>query len=192
MRIVVDPGHGMGNRKFGVFDPGIVGVNASREADWNLRYAGSMATALRERNQKCFLTRKDNLSNCHLRDRVNTANALKADLLLSIHFNGDAIPGVDVADKKVKGFEAIYGTARSAPIAHAITGAVSYFHPTRVVTARSNLYVLRFNPSVLIEVGFLDDPDDYAIITRADWMRQFCKDVAFAIVGVLDTKEENQ
>jgi N-acetylmuramoyl-L-alanine amidase len=83
-RIVVDPGHGG-------WDSGALGLTGTREADIALGIARRLAKELEDRlDAEVFLTRQDDTF-MELRDRAAMANALDADLFLSVHAN--AAPG---------------------------------------------------------------------------------------------------
>jgi len=75
--IVIDPGHG-GK------DPGAIGVNGTFEKDINLLFAKIIRSVLSSSNIKVKLTRKDDRY-LYLRERINFAEKLKADLFISIH-----------------------------------------------------------------------------------------------------------
>lgn len=86
--IVVDPGHG-GK------DPGVVGVEQTKEKDVVLAIAKKLQLSLnRERNFKILLTR-DGDDFLALRERLQFARANKADLFISIH--ADTYEGSDYA-----------------------------------------------------------------------------------------------
>ena len=75
--IVIDPGHG-GK------DPGAIGINGTFEKDINLLFAKIIRSVLSSSNIKVKLTRKDDRY-LYLRERINFAEKLKADLFISIH-----------------------------------------------------------------------------------------------------------
>lgn len=75
--IVIDPGHG-GK------DPGAIGVNGTFEKDINLLFAKIIRSVLSSSNIKVKLTRIDDRY-LYLRERINFAEKLKADLFISIH-----------------------------------------------------------------------------------------------------------
>jgi N-acetylmuramoyl-L-alanine amidase len=94
VRIVLDPGH-VGQR-----DPGGSwkrGPTGLREAEVNLRVAHFLRELLNAAGAKVVLTREQDESldlsdKDDLRQRVEVANKLPADLLLSIHHNADGNP----------------------------------------------------------------------------------------------------
>jgi len=194
--ILVDAGHGMGNRKPGVFDPGITSASGEREADWTLRYGKNLALNLTDTGLEAYLTRENNTVPCSLAWRVRTAMRMQATLLLSVHFNGDAVPGDSAPDGKVKGDIVLWHTPASERFAKAIlehTGARGIKKCGAGLVRRSDLRVLRYDPSVLIEFGFLDDPEDFALIRNADWQQNACLAVAEAVTQTLEAiKNESQ
>jgi len=75
--VVIDPGHG-GK------DPGAIGVKGTFEKDINLLFSKIMKSVLSSNNIKVKLTRTDDRY-LYLRERINFAENLKADLFISIH-----------------------------------------------------------------------------------------------------------
>ena len=75
--IVIDPGHG-GK------DPGAIGINGTFEKDINLLFAKILRSVLSSSYIKVKLTRTDDRY-LYLRERINFAEKLKADLFISIH-----------------------------------------------------------------------------------------------------------
>ena len=87
--IVIDPGHG-GK------DPGAIGINGTFEKDINLLFAKIIKSVLSSNNIKVKLTRTDDRY-LYLRDRINFAEKVKADLFISIHADASK-------NKKASGF----------------------------------------------------------------------------------------
>jgi len=187
--VLVDAGHGHGNKKPGIFDCGCLGVNGEREADWNLKYAKSLALNLTDVGVECYLSRENNTVPCSLAWRVRTAMRMQASLLLSVHFNADAVPGVSAPDGKVKGFMVLWHTPASERFAKAVLerGEKGKLKKCGAgLVRRTDLRVLRYDPSILIEFGFLDDPEDFALIRNADWQQNSCFAVAEGVVQTLE------
>ena len=185
MRIMIDPGHGTGNRRHNVYDPGAVANHGGvrhEEATFNLSVALKLFAQLRAAGHTVKMSRGGAREACSLRRRLEVARDMSAELVVSIHHNADPIPGDDEADGRIKGFQVLHGpNAESERLAHAVTTAVGAGTPVRVVTARSNLYVLRYRPSILIEMGFIDDPEDFALLTDPTWVDQVVSDVSITI-----------
>ena len=75
--VIIDPGHG-GK------DPGAIGIHGTFEKDINLSFAKIIRSVLSSNNIKVKLTRKND-KYLYLRQRINFAEKLKADLFISIH-----------------------------------------------------------------------------------------------------------
>jgi N-acetylmuramoyl-L-alanine amidase len=173
----------MSNRKPGVFDPGAIGIGGAREADWNLTYCECFDEQFKALGYEVFWTRRGNAQECPILGRVRQARDVRADLLLSVHMNADAVLGNSAPDGRVKGFEVLWRTDESCVFAMDVADAMRVsHHEVRGGAIRSrNLYVLRFEPSILVEIGFIDDPEDFALITNAEWMEATCKVIVQAI-----------
>ena len=87
--IVIDPGHG-GK------DPGAIGINGTFEKDINLLFAKIIRSVLSSSNIKVKLTRTDDRY-LYLRERINFAEKIKADLFISIHADASK-------NRKARGF----------------------------------------------------------------------------------------
>lgn len=201
--ICIDPGHGAGNRKLGVFDPGAVrfrpGPPASgqagsqvveaREAEIALAYAVALDEILRAYGFKTVLTRQDNIQPCPLVSRLRCAREHKAALLLSLHLNADPDPE-GPKDPQARGHEVLYRTAASAAIARAISRELAPLIPAHGpgICQRNNLLVLHYEPSVLVELGFIDS-DDYGLLSDQIWKLKACQAIAEAILKPGPTNE---
>jgi N-acetylmuramoyl-L-alanine amidase len=112
--IVIDPGHGGTATVEGSSWNNAIAASGALEKTLNFQYAQSLKTHLESDSiQKIFqgkgycevkiiLTRSSDV-NLTGKERVKVATDNKADILMSIHFNG--------ADKKVRGTETYYRTA---------------------------------------------------------------------------------
>lgn len=141
-RIYIDPGHSN-------VDPGAVGYEVER--DLNEKVAKFMAEHLRT-NYVCE-TRVDPITTNSTRDVASAANAWKANLLVSIHFNAGGGDGYEAL---------VYSNARKA------LGQIFEKHVkaagqnSRGVKIRTDLGVLRLSnmPAVLNEGAFVDNKKD--------------------------------
>jgi len=190
-KIVIDPGHGRGNRSPGVLDPGCVllkndkSVPLARECDLALAFAEKLDAALRSGNSRRELlwTRRDNIESVSLRDRAKIARNSEAALLISLHIN--AAP--EDSKGEARGFEILYSNEQSGFFAEAIRDCMKpliALHGEGVVW-RNGLYVLRYKPSVLLEMGFIDHDEDYALLSDPAWQKKAMHAVATAVKAVL-------
>ena len=144
--IVIDPGHG-GK------DPGAV-YAGHKEKDIVLPIALYLGGFL-SNMANCVYTRTADVY-VPLRDRVFIANSIKADAFISIHLN--ASPKHNARGEEIW----IYpNSIKSAKLADSIATFIDEIVPGKFRGIKEgNFYVLRKTkiPTVLIEVGFLDNP----------------------------------
>ncbi|HEY9871379.1 MAG TPA: N-acetylmuramoyl-L-alanine amidase [Candidatus Obscuribacterales bacterium] len=155
LRICVDPGHG-GE------ETGALGPSGTRESTVNLAIALKLKELLQREGAHVVMTRQTETEGPSLAARVETAVREKCDLLLSVHNN--ALP--DGRDPWAE-----HGTSSY------------WYHPQAIELARTlkkalvqevgfpdygtyyqNLALARPSqmPAVLVEVGFMINPDEYA------------------------------
>lgn len=157
--VVLDAGHGG-------HDPGATGIGGVIEKTLTLDVTRRVAERLARRDVEVVLTRDDDRF-VAIDDRI--ARALDATVFVSLHANA-------AADVNLNGFEVFYGgggidAAASGPrspvrlgldvseaIGHALGSEV------RTVVRPGKFGVLARNtvPSVLVEIGYLTNPDDAA------------------------------
>ena len=162
MIVVIDPGHG-GK------DPGAIGIDGIQEKDITLLMAKRLVKHYQKTGDnklEIYLTRYSD-SLILLKDRARLAIALKADLFLSIHCNWS----INTSANGVEAFVPYPGNRSYANIRTSISLALDlilrlskeYELKSRGVKF-ANFQVLQEAvvqcPSVLLEVGFLTNPED--------------------------------
>jgi N-acetylmuramoyl-L-alanine amidase len=156
--IVLDPGHGMGNRTKGVYDPGAV-FGDYHEADIVLTQANNIKQILEKIGYKVLLTRENNKEECPIESRA--FKYPNADLFLSLHCNS--------FDKQsAYGQEIFYNSEQSKEFAKIVQSSLleqiqKTGHKTKNREIKQKKYKLLSNPnipSVLVESGFLSNPED--------------------------------
>lgn len=172
MTIILDPGHGMGNRTAGLFDPGAVS-DGIREADIAMDYVNELRMILRERGAKVIRTRRDHLDPAPVGNRANIARHFNGDIMLSFHCNA--------ATGTARGTETFFRGLANKPKAAAINNAVCTALGTRnrgtkneSQSQHGSLAVMRFQPCFLIELGFIDNDSDRAAMLDPDKRRAVC------------------
>ncbi|MBE9918132.1 AMIN domain-containing protein [Paenibacillus donghaensis] len=150
--VVIDAGHGD-------HDPGTIGYSKTKEKDFNLAVALKVGRLLEnEPDIDYVLTRSDDTF-VELAERARIANDLNADVFVSIHANS--------AGSKASGSETYYQRDASKALANVMhkylvkaTGL-----PDRNVKY-GNFHVIRETkmPAVLLEVGYLSNPKDEAVL----------------------------
>jgi len=159
-KIVIDPGHG------GVFQ-GAIAHNRLREADVNLDVALHLQEMLTDAGADVTLTRSaDNTvsgkKNPTLQEELEVrpalANALGADLFISIHHNADIAPGSQRNDLEV--YYKMADPGQSMDLAKRIMHSMAFTGLSlerRKLLLPGNYRVLRQSemPAVLIEVSYM-------------------------------------
>lgn len=155
MRVVIDAGHG-GQ------DNGVV-VDETMEKEITAAISRKIKFLNTDKSVEIIILRNadDFIS---LSDRVDKINALKPDMVISLHANFDE-------DSTINGFEAFVGekninNENSKEIAESMSDAVPKSLTKREVK-ETNLYILNnVNcPAVLLEVGFLSNNKDREYLT---------------------------
>lgn len=151
-KIVIDPGHG--GR-----DPGAV-YQGRQEKDDVLDLGLAVGQLLEDRGIDVVYTRIDDVYNTPL-EKATMGNNADADLFVSIHRNAAVNPGMG------SGAEVLVFNDAGLPAAVArsvLEGMEAAGFENRGVTERRDLIVLRRTrmPAVLLEVGFIDNPEDNA------------------------------
>ena len=171
--IVIDPGHNFGGDD-GAYDTNN-GVTYA-ERDLNMQVAVKLKSKLETQGYKVIMTRNPsdresaNVTES-LTKRVNIANNARADLFVSIHHNSasPAASGVEVyysSKAQDDNFGGAYSDSRlSASMNMASSIATTITNTTGAINRGAkdgNLFVVRntIMPSVLIECGFITNPDE--------------------------------
>lgn len=174
--IILDPGHGMGNRKNGVFDPGAVSAGV-READIAMDWANTLREILVDRGLKVVRTRVDHKDPASVSARARIAKEYGGDIMLSLHCNA--------ATGTASGTETFYRGAGNKAKADRITAAVCEVLGTKNRGAKtegssqhSRLAVMSFQPCFLLEIGFIDNPGDRAKMLDPKLRKAACEAIA--------------
>lgn len=174
--IVIDAGHGG-------FDRG--GIPRQRVAEKNI--ALDVALRLKRKLQaggyKVVMTRDTDVF-VPLPSRVAIANSYRNGIFICIHFNSASRSGAN-------GIETYYYRRDSAKLAsdihkNVIAGAPSENRGIR----RRGYYVLRKTaiPGVLVECGFLTNPDEARLALTADYREKLAEEIMRGIAGKPPTR----
>lgn len=151
-RVYVDAGHGWNDANTGVYDPGAIGVNGYREADFTKELANLVADKLRSRGIDCFV----NDDGGWYKLRNAEANNLNCGLLVSIHFNSG--PG--------RGFESYSHSVNAASGARSLQRSIhSHLAPALGISDRG-MKSAQFAvcsgrvPATLLEIAFINNQSD--------------------------------
>lgn len=175
IRVCIDPGHGMSNRKPGVYDPGCVddglddGLDESRIVmDWALVLGAELA----ELNIDTWFTRLNSADPCPVSTRASRAVAAGCTHLISIHVN-------DADSPEANGTETLYNAQRTLAekVQFALLNGLEL--KDRGTKLRTDLAVLKFpGPCCLIELGFIQSPTDRAAFLDPAKRKRTCELIA--------------
>jgi N-acetylmuramoyl-L-alanine amidase len=174
IKILLDPGHGG-------TETGARGPNGYTEKEVNLVVSKLLEKELIDRGATVYLTRKDD-RDLSLPDRVEMINKIKPTVAFSIHYNalpdwGDAI--------NTKGVGMFWYHAQ----AH---GLAIFLHNYLVEKLNRPSYGVFWNnlaltrphtaPSVLLELGFMINPDEFEWIENRQEQKKLAQTLADGIV----------
>ena len=195
--IVVDPGHNHGG------DYGAVSnINGKKyeETELNMQVAELLRKELVSRGYNVVMTREvgDKLYDelrPSLQKRVNLANSLKADLFVSIHHNTSG-------DSRANGVEVYYsdekpesGTANSNKVSVSkklsevmVNNLSKAVGQTNRGAKNYSFYVVKntFMPSVLVETGFITNPEEINKISKPETQKVIATQLANSIDSILN------
>lgn len=186
--VVLDPGHG-GN------DPGKVGANSVKEKDVNLQIAMKTKKLLENEGVRVIMTRDkdqdlagDSDHNRKVQDmkaRVKLINDAMPALTVSIHQNS-------YQDPAVKGAQVFYYShskeaERAAEILKQALLTVEE-SGTREKKAADSYYLLKKTevPVVIVECGFLSNPEEAKRLADSAYQKELAKAVAKGILTCLN------
>ena len=184
--IVLDAGHGLP-------DGGAVNTNGLSEAEINLKIIQKLQELLEASNCTTILTRSDEngiydanakkKKVSDLQNRVNIVNSSNADILVSIHLN-------KISKPQYYGWQTFYqkNNENSKNLAQLIQSNLNYSIQRtnkREILPISNIYLMDNSkiPSVIVECGFLSNPDDSKLMQTDEYQNS----LAWGIyTGIMD------
>lgn len=171
-KILIDAGHG------GV-DPGKVGVGGEKEKDINLQIAKKLQKSLTDAGYRATLTRAEdtglyrqtdsNKKITDLNNRCKMAEETSPALFISIHQNS-------YSSATIRGAQVFYfsGSDKGKQAAELLQKSlITIADPdnTRSAKENDNYYLLKHCncPAVIVECGFLSNPDEAAKLASDDY-----------------------
>lgn len=181
--LILDAGHG-GQ------DGGKIGVHKEIERDINLQIVQKIREHLEKEKQRkirVILTREgenglaeDNVKD--LKERVKMINETKPDLVVSIHQNS-------YPDEQIKGAQVFYHTAseEGKKVAELMQTSLYTLDETNHRQAKDNqtYYLLKKTevPVVIVECGFLSNPDEAEKLSSESYQEQVAEAVTEGILN---------
>ncbi|MEC5424100.1 N-acetylmuramoyl-L-alanine amidase [Virgibacillus sp. C22-A2] len=164
--IVIDPGHG-GN------DPGAIGLGGVYEKDFVTSTATKVEQQLNAAGATVIMTRSgDNYAS--LEERIRISQSSNTDAFISLHFDSFPIFSINGISTY------FYSNGTDNELAQSVHTSLASTISLKDRGVRFGDYrVLRYNdaPSILMELGFISNPDDLAAINT----ESFQNNVAEAI-----------
>ena len=183
--ILIDPGHGSDN------DLGARGPNGYPEKDVNLVVSKLLQKELEARGANVVMTREGD-DDLFPRDRVDIINQVEPTLALSIHYN--ALP--DAGDAlNTAGIGMFWYHAQAYDLSEFLHNAlVQDLDRPSYGVYWNNLALTRptVAPSVLLELGFMINPDEFEWITDPNAQAELADGLADAIAQWLHENSPSQ
>ena len=193
--VVIDPGHG------GV-DGGTQGTDSGvLEKDINLAIAMQLKDVLEYNGIKVVMTRSDDRS-IHspdantirkqkvsdLKNRVELMRTSQADIYISIHMNSFEQRTQRGAQVFFSNFEKEKSMLLAQSIQNNIQNVAPYSNKP-VKKALSNVYIMKHAvlPSVLIECGFLSNPEDETLLSNPAYQERLAAYIAKGVEEYYNT-----
>ena len=184
--IVVDPGHG-GE------DPGKVGSNDVLEKDLNLQIAKKVIKLLKKEGIQVVTTREDDnvptAKREDLEQRIKLINETKPTLTVCIHQNS-------FPEASVKGAQVFYYTPseEGREVAQIVQEELRLVDSEnqREIKANETYYMLKNTevPTIIVECGFLTNPEEAEKLTNEDYQDQIAKAVCDGIIKWLEKEKK--
>ncbi len=207
--IVIDPGHGGSN--FGTRSV----YNGAYEKEYTLDWAKRLAPLLATNGWTVFLTRTSNMD-LSLTDRVAFAEARKADLFVSLHFNAAPSP----TDHEESGIETfcVTPTGMFSTLKRDYEDDSALIYPNNRYDTENLQYAVRVQravlkisgardhgvrharfmtvlrgqnrPAILVEAGYLSNPREAKRVADPNYRQKLAEAVASALVEKPDLREK--
>jgi len=174
MIIIIDPGHGMSNRRAGRYDPGAVN-GSHEEAAIAMQWANELRAILQSAGHRVVRTRVDEKDAAPVSQRAGVALDYRGDIMLSIHCNA--------ANGKASGSECLHrgNPVKAAALSKACAAALGIKDRGAKVESDSQhgrLAVMAFQPCFLLEIGFIDNATDLVAMIDPVKRKAACEAIA--------------
>jgi len=182
MKVCIDPGHGMSNRKPGIFDSGAVHVENGfqhQEAVITLKYGLTLKDVFRARQVDVFMTRDDQQDHAPVTARAKNAKNAGCNVFVALHMN-------DNEDDSANGLEVLFRDDDDKALAQKMQTALVKVTKLkdRKIEQRTDLAVLKFQgTAILIELGFIANDKDRETLLNPQTREQVCITIADVVQG---------
>lgn len=174
MTIIIDPGHGMSNRKRGVYDPGAC-HGAAKEASIAMDWANELRKILKARGHTVVRTRVDDKDPCPVWMRDDIAVSYGGDIMISLHCNSGGGTGTEVF---FRGEDDRKMASRLSDAVSKSLGLKNRGAKTERESQHTSLAVMEFDKCFLIEIGFIDNEIDRDEMLDPFYRKAACERIA--------------
>jgi N-acetylmuramoyl-L-alanine amidase len=174
--VVIDPGHG-GK------DPGATSILGFYEKGINLSVALDVARLLEQRGLRVKMTRTDDYYP-ELEERAAMANRLDADLFVSIH--ADSFPKSSRRGYTIYVAKAASSSSRRAARSIARSMSSTGLNSFGVQTANYTVLTDTRGPAVLVEMGYLSNRSEAALLRSSSFQDRLAEAIADGISDYFD------
>lgn len=180
--IIIDPGHGGA-------DPGTISNN-TYESNINLAISQALEIELVKSGATVILTRDGDYDLSHPKakwrkksdfdNRIKLINNSKADMYLSIHLNY-------LTDSKYNGAQVFYNSETNKEIALVIqenlNTELKNDRDVKPIPTKTYMYSKLTVPGVLIECGFLSNPNEKSKLVTKEYQEQLARTITKGIIN---------
>ena len=185
--VVLDAGHG------GI-DVGAVGANGTLESDLNLKYCLTLKEMMTEYGITVIMTRddenglyskyKNGFKMEDMRKRREIIQNAAPDLVISIHMN-------KYSASSSRGAQVFYDDELQSgkQLAEVLQKAfINNLPNARREAKPADLYVLKSTsaPSILVECGFLSNPEEEQLLNQESYMKSLCYCILASVLAVVE------
>ncbi len=175
---IIDPGHGMSNRKSGQYDPGACFADYT-EADIAMDWSNELRRILMARGHRVIRTRIDRYDPCPVSRRDDIARSYEGFRMISIHLN--STPGASGTETFYRGEDDRGMALRLTSGLCSVLGTKNRGPKTENQSQHKSLAVLEFDKCWLVELGFIDSFHDRTKLLNAEMRRKGCEAMADAL-----------
>jgi len=179
MKVILDPGHGMGNVKRGRYDSGATS-HGVEEASVAIDWVNELRTMLRSKGHSATRTRVDAKDPCPVSRRDDIAVSYGGDLMVSIHCNSGGGTGSEVF---FRGENDRALAQRLSATVSAGLGLRDRGAKTEEESQHTSLAVMEFDKCWLIELGFIDNDIDRKKMLDPALRKSTCEALVRVITG---------
>lgn len=175
IKLCIDPGHGMSNRRDGRYDPGAVS-GGLQEADVALMWALTGKWVLQREGIEVFLTRDDDRDEAPVGLRDDRAGQAGCTHFISLHCNAGGGRGAETYFRD-EADEAFALAVHRVLMRTAMTHSRGVKHES--LSQHGKLAVFGFHgPACLVELGFIDNAVDRDLLMNRDARIRFWEGMA--------------